>query len=49
MLENGAIRDDMMLPSGTEEAERLAKQLKEDFEDGKEIVVTVLKVRFICS
>ena len=45
MLENGSVRDDLTLPSGTEEAERVAKQLKEEFANGAEVIVTVLKVR----
>ena len=45
MMENGDTRDDLTLPHGTDEYDRLAKQLKEDFADGKEIIVTVLKVR----
>jgi hypothetical protein len=44
MSENGETRDDLMLPGGTDEYDKLAKQLKEDFSEGKEIVVTVLKV-----
>ncbi|GAX85102.1 hypothetical protein CEUSTIGMA_g12522.t1 [Chlamydomonas eustigma] len=43
MTESGDTRDDLMLPGGTDEYEKLAKQLKEDFAEGKEIVVTVLK------
>jgi translation initiation factor 5A len=43
MLENGDTRDDLALPSGTDEAERIAKQLKEDFAEGKELLVTVTK------
>lgn len=44
MLENGDTRDDLALPSGTEEYERLAKQIQTDFADGKELLVTVTKV-----
>ena len=44
MMENGDTRDDLALPHGTDEYDRLAKQLKEDFGEGKEIIVTVLKV-----
>ena len=44
MLENGEVRDDLTLPSGTDEYDKLAKQIKEDFAEGKEMIVTVLKV-----
>jgi hypothetical protein len=44
MEENGSTRDDLKLPTGTEEADKLAIQLKEEFSQGKEIIVTVLKV-----
>lgn len=44
MEENGSIRDDMKLPSGTDESEKLADQIKADFAEGKEIIVSVLKV-----
>lgn len=44
MEENGSTRDDLKLPSGTEEAEKLAVTLKAEFAEGKEIVVSVLKV-----
>lgn len=43
MSDNGDTRDDLTLPSGTDEAARLAKQLKEEFAAGSEIIVTVLK------
>ena len=45
MDDNGNNRDDLTLPKGTSDAESLAKQLKDDFDNGKELVVTVLKVR----
>lgn len=44
MDEGGNVRDDMKLPSGTDEAERLAGQLKDDFAEGKELIVSVLCV-----
>ena len=44
MDENGNNRDDLTLPKGTSDADSLAKQLREDFDGGKELVVTVLKV-----
>lgn len=45
LKEDGSTREDLTLPKGTDEADKLAEQLKSDFNDGKEIVVTVLKVR----
>ena len=44
MDEGGNTKDDLSLPSGTDDANKLADQLKSDFEAGKELVVTVLKV-----
>ena len=44
MDEGGNTKDDLGLPKGTDDAEKLADQIKKDFEDGKELVVTVLKV-----
>lgn len=44
MLENGDTRDDLALPTGTDDADKLAADLKVDFEEGKEILVTVTKV-----
>ena len=46
MDDGGNNRDDLTLPKGTSDAEALAKQLKDDFENGKELVVTVLKVNY---
>ncbi len=46
MDDGGNNRDDLTLPKGTSDAEALAKQLKDDFENGKELVVTVLKVKY---
>lgn len=43
MLENGDTREDLMLPKGTEELEKLAEQIKEQFAAGQELVVGVLK------
>ena len=45
MDEGGNTKDDLKLPSGTDEAEKLAKDLSAEFEDGKELVVTVIKVQ----
>ena len=44
MDDAGNSRDDLTLPKGTDDAEKLAIQIKEDFDSGKELVVTVLKV-----
>ena len=44
MDEAGNTKDDLSLPKGTDDAEKLAVQIQEDFEGGKELVVTVLKV-----
>jgi len=43
MLENGDTREDLTLPRGTDESEKLAESIKSEFADGKEIVVGVLK------
>ena len=44
MDEGGNTKDDLSLPSGTDDALKLGDQIKADFESGKELVVTVLKV-----
>ena len=43
MLENGDTREDLALPKGTDEAEKLSDTLKEQFAAGTEVVVGVLK------
>jgi translation initiation factor 5A len=43
MAENGDTREDLSLPKGTDEAEKLAAQIKEQFAGGQELVVSVLK------
>lgn len=43
MLDNGDTREDLTLPKGTEDAEKLAEQLKTMHADGQELVVSVLK------
>jgi translation initiation factor 5A len=43
MDDTGNTKDDLSLPKGTDDAEKLAEQLKKDFEDGKDLVVTVTK------
>lgn len=45
MDDGGNTKDDLTLPKGTDDMEKLAVQLREDFDAGKEIVVTVLNVR----
>ena len=45
MDEGGNTRDDMFLPKGTEEAEKLAEIISEHWTAGKEMSVTVVKVR----
>ena len=44
MTEGGDTKDDLQLPSGTDEAEKLAQQLKIEFDAGKELSVSVMKV-----
>lgn len=44
MTEGGDTKDDLTLPSATDELCKLAIQIKEDFEAGKELVVAVLAV-----
>ena len=44
MDEFGNTKDDLGLPKGTDDADKLAEQIRKDFEDGKELVVTVVKV-----
>jgi hypoxanthine-guanine phosphoribosyltransferase len=48
MDEGGNTKDDLGLPKGTADADNLADQIKKDFDDGKELVVTVLKSAFAC-
>ena len=47
MTEGGDTKDDLQLPSGTDEAEKLAVQIKADFDAGKELVVSVMKVGWL--
>ena len=44
MDESGNTKDDLKLPTGTDDAEKLAEQLQAEFDAGKELSVTVLKV-----
>jgi len=43
MDEGGNIRDDLKLPEGNDDNDKLARQIQEMFDDGKDIVITVLK------
>lgn len=45
MDDNGNQREDLRMPSGTDDAEKLAKNLQADFDAGKDLIVTVLKVQ----
>ncbi|KAG7667791.1 hypothetical protein KSW81_005711 [Nannochloris sp. 'desiccata'] len=51
MLESGETKDDLTLPSGTDELDKLAIQIKQDFDEGKELIVAVLSVssRSFCN
>ena len=44
MTESGETKDDLTLPSGTDDLDKLAIQIKEDFNAGKEMIVAVLGV-----
>jgi translation initiation factor 5A len=41
--DKGEIREDLKLPSGPDDAEALARQIKTMWDDGKELILTVLK------
>jgi len=43
MLENGTTREDLKLPSGTDDYDKLAEQLVEEVKAEKDVLVTVLK------
>eukprot|EP00882_Tetradesmus_deserticola_P000106 GHRQ01000118.1.p1 GENE.GHRQ01000118.1~~GHRQ01000118.1.p1 ORF type:complete len:163 (+),score=63.57 GHRQ01000118.1:163-651(+) len=43
MAENGDTREDLTLPKGTDDSEKLAAQLREQFQGGNELIVSVLK------
>ncbi|KDD73936.1 hypothetical protein H632_c1715p0 [Helicosporidium sp. ATCC 50920] len=47
MEESGDMKDDLTLPKGTDEADKLAQQIKADFEAGKELIISVLAVRVV--
>ena len=40
MAENGDTREDLTLPGGTEENDKLAAQLKSEFSEGKELAAS---------
>lgn len=43
MLDNGDTREDLSLPSQTDDDVKLADQIRKDFEEGKELLISVLK------
>eukprot|EP00892_Ulva_mutabilis_P011259 jgi/Ulvmu1/8505/UM044_0039.1 len=43
MMDNGDTREDLALPSQTDDDNKLSDQMRKDFEDGKELVISVLK------
>jgi translation initiation factor 5A len=45
MTDSGDTKDDLSLPKGTDELDKLAEQIQADFDEGKEVVVSVLAVR----
>jgi translation initiation factor 5A len=49
MTDSGDTKDDLSLPKGTDDLEKLAQQIQADFDEGKEVVVTVLSVRVSVS
>ena len=42
MEESGETKDDLSLPSGTDDLDKLAEDLKAAFDDGKDMIITVL-------
>lgn len=42
MAENGDTREDLKLPSGHDDADKLAEQIRVAFDEGKEVAVTIL-------
>ncbi|CAG9466598.1 unnamed protein product [Pedinophyceae sp. YPF-701] len=42
LMENGETKDDLNLPGGTDTLDKLAREIKEAFDDGKDIAVTVV-------
>ena len=45
MDDAGNTKDDLKLPTGTDDADKLARDIKAEFSDGKEMIVTVVSVR----
>lgn len=43
MDDSGNVREDLKLPSGHDDADALARQIQAHWDDGKELVLTVLK------
>ena len=43
MDDTGKVREDRKLPSGDDDAAALARQIQVQWDDGKELVLTVLK------
>lgn len=43
MDDTGNVREDLKLPSGHDDAEALARQIQAQWDEGKELVLTVLK------
>lgn len=43
MDDKGELREDLRLPSGHDDAEALARQIQAQYDDGKSLVLTVLK------
>ena len=43
MDDSGNVREDLKLPSGHDDAEALARQIQSHFDEGKELILTVLK------
>lgn len=43
MADNGDMREDLQLPTQTEDDQKLAETIRNDFEEGKELVISVLK------
>jgi translation initiation factor 5A len=42
MKENGELREDLQLPSQTEEDQKISEQIRSDIEAEKELIVSVL-------
>lgn len=44
MDDNGGTREDLQLPKGSEDSEKLADSIRDQHSNGDELVVTVTKV-----